>query len=327
LQEYASKCVDQAQLVSIIEQLVEGNEYSVRDGAVKAATAALAEDQLQELAGRFWNQAEQSKSEQQQRRWYYGIETVAMQLKDAPLYERACLAIHPEASSTIQLQIARAYLTCGNPETALDKISVIHDLPDHWQNNKDDLLFKIQAALGNAAAQAEIAWRIFHRSKSEESLTRLLQVIGAGQRETVLQEAKEEICAQKQLIYSDAHFLLRAGLAPQAEAYLLARREQLNGAFYDLLLPLAQSLEQAELLVGVSILYRAMIDYILQRATSKYYHHAVRYLRKLEKLNQTIENWQGVETHAAYAAQLAKAHMRKRAFWEKYAKPPESLLG
>ena len=67
---------------------------------------------------------------------------------------------------------------------------------------------------------------------------------------------------------------------------------------------------------------RALLDSILQRAQSKYYHHGVRYLRKLDHLALKIQDWQNLGSHEAYKAAVAEQHARKRSFWGQYGQRP-----
>jgi 3-methyladenine DNA glycosylase/8-oxoguanine DNA glycosylase len=69
-----------------------------------------------------------------------------------------------------------------------------------------------------------------------------------------------------------------------------------------------------------TIIYRALLDSILRRAESKYYTHGVRYLKKFDKLSETISDWRGVAPHVAYLTALRRDHGRKSAFWGKYDK-------
>jgi hypothetical protein len=62
---------------------------------------------------------------------------------------------------------------------------------------------------------------------------------------------------------------------------------------------------------------RSLVDSILERGISKYYHHAVRYMRHLDKLSRVVEKWQGFASHEDYMAALQKLHARKSAFWDK----------
>jgi len=56
----------------------------------------------------------------------------------------------------------------------------------------------------------------------------------------------------------------------------------------------------------------------LARALSKYYHHGVRYLRRLDQLSEMIDRWGDVQPHDAYSENLRTTHARKSSFWSRY---------
>jgi hypothetical protein len=64
-----------------------------------------------------------------------------------------------------------------------------------------------------------------------------------------------------------------------------------------------------------SIVYRALLESILDRAQSKAYPHAARYLRRLGKLAKKIRAWLPIAPHESYLQPLRARHDRKRAFW------------
>ena len=69
------------------------------------------------------------------------------------------------------------------------------------------------------------------------------------------------------------------------------------------MLPLARGLEQGYPLAA-SIVYRALLESILDRAQSKAYPHATRYLRRLGKLANKIRAWSPVTPHELYLQAL-----------------------
>jgi hypothetical protein len=145
-----------------------------------------------------------------------------------------------------------------------------------------------------------------------------LSVVGKGHEGEVIDDETKSILASPRLSYSDAEFLIVMGRLDEAETYLLARAEQLNGGFYTALLPLARDMEKAGRLIVATAIYRALLESILARAISKYYTHGVRYLKKLDALSKKIENWGDVVSHEEYKAELRRIHARKNSFWSKY---------
>ena len=103
----------------------------------------------------------------------------------------------------------------------------------------------------------------------------------------------------------------------EAAKLVRIKREEWNGRFYYHLHPVARDLEHQYPLES-TILYRLLIDDILARANSRYYHHAVAYLKKIEGLSTRIKTWGDMPTHQIYFAEFSKAHEKKPAFWRRY---------
>jgi len=61
-----------------------------------------------------------------------------------------------------------------------------------------------------------------------------------------------------------------------------------------------------------------LLDSILARAKSKYYHHGIKYVKKLDKLSEKIDNWFQFSQHSKYFDEIKVAHSRKSAFWSRY---------
>ena len=70
--------------------------------------------------------------------------------------------------------------------------------------------------------------------------------------------------------------------------------------------------------LAASLIYRALLDSILARAVSKYYHHGIRYLKKLDSLAAGIQDWRNLQDHECYRAGLLQTHGRKTSFWAGY---------
>ena len=317
---YAAKCADRARLADRLFKLYGQDDYGVRGCLLDHAAEFLPSEDLRKLAERFWGRAEQEPEEAfEKRHWLLGVEALAGQLKDPALFEKARLTSWPKMSPAACLDIARAYLEADDARTALGWVEQIPEQESFIKSwERDELLLAIHQRLGNQAQTKDTAWRIFRRSRGEANLKQLLSVIGEGEREQVIQGEARLIGEAKALSYSDAAFLLQVGRAAEAESYLLRHRSEINGDRYESVLPLAENLERQGRLLVAMVLYRALLDSILRRGQSTIYHHAVRYLRKLDTLAGGVGAWGDVQPHNAYKDGLRQSHGRKFSFWGKY---------
>jgi hypothetical protein len=109
-------------------------------------------------------------------------------------------------------------------------------------------------------------------------------------------------------------FLVTWPALDQAAHLVLARANELNGNFYEVLAPAAAALETKHPLAA-TVLRRALIDFALERNRTKRYQHAARHLEECESLAYQIDDFGRFETHEAYVKRLKAQHGRKSAFW------------
>lgn len=315
---YAARYEDKEWLASLVLKLNRHDGFGLRDHLFDCAADYLPPEVMRGLINSLWKLADEETNEYRRRHWLSGIESLATQLKDAPAFERARRASWPTPGTAACVDIAAAYLASGDAATALSWLERIPEGETFQADERDQLLLEVHRELGNREQQETVAWRMFRRCRCPETLETLLSVIGEEQRGRVIDEAVRDILASEEISYPDAVFLVSSKRMEAAETYLLARADQLDGYYYECLLPLAESMGKDSRFLAASIIYRALLESILGRAQSKYYHHGVRYLRKLDALARKIEDWRGVLPHDLYADSLRRTHARKTSFWSRY---------
>ena len=319
---YASQVDDKEWLCQLLLKLYAHDDYGVRGELLESASEFLPADSLRSLAEIMWKRAEQeNKTETNSwhfNQWLYGVKTLARQLKDAPLFEKAALTSAPNKPLAVCIDIAEVYLECGDAARAL---ALLEDAPNenpHFENDRDSLLLAAYKKLGKDEMAAETAWRIFRRQRSAANMDVLLEVVGSEKRQWIIDQQVQEIHSAERLDFASARFLTEVGQTDAAETYILDRADQLNGDLYELLVPLAKRMEESQRLLGATAVYRALLESTLARALSRYYHHGVRYLKKLDDLAPEVSDWRNLAPHNVYKASLLEAHARKKSFWAKY---------
>lgn len=316
--DFARRCVDKERLAKLVFKLSRKDNYGVRDVLIGCAAEYLPEPNIRTLIANFQKEAGKADDEFEKRHWYYLVESLARQIKDAQLFEKTRIASWGEPPTAACVDIARVYLESGDPPTALTWLERIPVEETFQAGERDHLLLEVLGQLGETQKQAEVAWRIFRRSRSTKSLQDLLSVIGEQQREAVISGEVQAILGAEKLVLSDAAFLMEFDRMDEGEKYLIERAEQLNGDFYGSLLPLAETMETVQRPLAASVVYRALLDSILRRAQTKTYPHGVRYLKKLDRLAGSVTDWGGQGSHDTYLQHLRQTHGRKYSFWSKY---------
>ena len=315
---YAKRCDDKAWLEKLVFELNQEDGYGIRDTLIDCAAQYLPEANIRSMIAKFQKRADKEHEEYARRHWLYRIESLARQIKDAPLFEKTRIAAWGKTPTAACIDIGRVYLESGDAHAALSWLERIPEDESFMADDRDKLLIDIHGRLGNKDKQKEIALRVFRSHRSADTLQELLEITGEGQRDSFISAEADKISGEERLSSSDAAFLMQTGLHDEAEDYVLERSGQLNGDHYYSLLPLAQILEAKEKYLAASMIYRALLDSILLKARSKIYHHGVRYLKKLDLLAKLIPDWRGFEDHELYTERLRQKHGRKNSFWAKY---------
>jgi hypothetical protein len=315
---YASRCADKEWLGDLVFRVIQSDDYGVRDVLIDCALEYLPEPVMRVMVARLQERAGRESDEYRKSHWLHNVESLARQLKDAPLFEQTRLASWGSLSTAACVDIARVYLESGNELTALTWLEKIPEADTFMLAERDSLLLDIHGRTGNTVRQAEAAWRIFRRSRSAASLLLLLDVIGHDKRDDLLAGEIVAILEASSFSPVDAAFLVEIERLEAAETYVLKHADQLNGDYYGGLLPLAEAMGKNGHLLCASVLYRALLDSILRRAQTKTYSHGVRYLRKLDLLANSVSDWRNVEPHDAYMREIKLNHGRKSSFWSRY---------
>lgn len=315
--EYASQCSDKEKVADIILKLNESDDYGVRDILIDCAEEYLPEPILRSMIETLQKQCSKKTDEYGKRAVLMLIESLAKQVKDPKLFEQTRIESWGKMTPAAVLDIARIHLDSGNLQAALSKLLEISDEP-YMSYERDSLLMEIYRQTGDNEKLSELLYQRFHAHHSIESLQELLDVMGNDKRDEVISKEIALIFENKELRTSDAEFLISLKMIDETEKYLLERAELLEGDFYSSLIPLADTMESEERYVVASLIYRSLLLSILKRGYTKAYPHGIRYLKKLDVLAASINQWEDFDTHEAFKMQIRQDHGRKRSFWSKY---------
>ena len=320
---FATDVEDKDWLSRQLVKLYKEDHYGLRENLMNSASLFLPEEHLRKLVDHCWVLVDECNDGHEQRHWFSAIESLAVQLNDPALFEKTRLVHDPKPGTASCLDIAQVYLDFGEFQAALKWIEKDPDPGEFQKNKREEMLQTIFIHEGENEKLAGILWSRFRQFRSIENLQELLSVIGEDQRDIIISRESASILAQTEFRGSDAMFLLETEQIDATEKYIFKCVDQLNGEFYSTLLTLAEAMEREKRPLAASILYRSLLDSILERGYSKAYHHGVRYLEKLNLLNSVIDDWKDHSPHIQYHRFLRFNHGRKRSFWEKYEDPSD----
>ncbi len=316
--DYAAHCNDKEKIANIILKLNQKDDYGIRDTLIKCAGEYLPEAVMRKMIDTLQKRAEKEINEHGKRHHLRLIESLARQIKDAELFEKTRIASWGKLSTAAYIDIAQVYLESSDVKTAHSWLKKIPENETFQAYERDKLLLEIYQKQGDFEKLTDLLCRKFRSYHSLDTLQALLDVIGQNKRDVVIADEIAQIQKTDSLRESDAEFLIALGKIDEAEAYLLQRADQLDGNRYGILLSLAESMETENRYLAASLIYRSLLNAILERGYANAYPHGVRYLKKLDKLAVTIFDWNKFDHHDAFKERIMQAHGRKQSFWSKY---------
>jgi len=289
-------------------------DYGTRDRLFEEAASILSPESLERIIEQWRFRAKGESFDD-----FWGIRVrlaqVAESIGNAELYEEASLCGRPiDEYPLVAMGVAKVYLASGKPEIALTKMPSEAACRHHF--DRERLMIEIHQALGNTEQVAAEYWKSFERSASNHSACGYLENIQESDHETARERMNAFVLNGDFTPLRKATFFAEMGDATMAAQIVEENAGQFDGDYYAPILDLIELIEEAHPLAA-SILYRANMESILDRGSSKYYHHAVRYARKLAKLAERITDWKSVFTHEDYWRAVEQKHARKRSFWNR----------
>jgi hypothetical protein len=320
LHKFASGCKNKRAALEVIIKIYDDNGYGVRDHVLDEIPQSLGEEEARSATNIFSIRAEEADNDYDQWRNGNAIGTIAKSLGDAPLFEKSEIMIHKELSPNSYLDIARVYLENDDPWTALNRIKNISSDNMFVMQDQRNLLQQIYNKMGNKDKEAGIAREKFNISPSVDTLDNLIRIIGEDKRESVIEDKVVDFIDGGEVNYSDIQFLIDVNRIEEAELCIFSKHAAgtLNGDFYFIILPFAEKFEKLGRKLTASLIYRNLLNSILDRSFNKGYGIAAAYLRKLDLLALDIEDWIGFREHGHYHVWLIQEHGKKSSFWAKY---------
>ena len=167
---FASSCEEKEWLGDLLLSLNREDDYGVRDALIDCAAGYLPEPVIRTMIERLWKSAEKESDEYRKRHWLRMVESLARQIKDAPLFEKARIASWGKLSTAACIDIAQVYLESGDAHTSLSWLERIPVEETFKGDDKNRLLMEVYGKLGQSDKQAEIAWRIFKGYRSNNPI-------------------------------------------------------------------------------------------------------------------------------------------------------------
>jgi hypothetical protein len=300
-------------------ELYEADEYGARDELLRRADLLLDEPAQRALVAGLESQLAQAVEASQGRenppmevfRISSALSLLSESLRDPDVMVRATLRYRPNPNGLQREEFARAYLDADRPADAL---AWLQDAGGDLDDSRQDLLADALERLGRFEESSPIRQRMFERTLSAYHFERWLEHLPGTARSDAVSRARELALAHDK-VAAAATLLLSLGDAAAAEDRLLAEPGGIDGNDYGNLVPLAKALRTHECPRGETVVYRALLNGILDRAYARAYGHAARYWARLGEIAGSGVSMLPLQSHEDFEAEIRARHARKSAFW------------
>lgn len=232
-------------------------------------------------------------------------------LRDPDVTVRAALRYSPDPNPVQRQSFARAYIEADRPADAL---AWLQDGWGHLEDSRLGLLAEALEKLGRFEESVPIRRGRFEQTMSDFCLDLWLQHLPEAARLEARDHARELALTHSNL-EAAATVLLKLDDPAAAEARLLAEPGRIDGTQYGSLVPLAKALRNHDCPRGETVIYRALLKGILERAYARAYGHAARYWSRLQEIANGTIGLLPLSSHDEFEAEIRARHGRKTAFW------------
>lgn len=322
LGELWSKVADRdlKQLAGLAFRLLDSDRYCVRDRVVGAMAETLGMDGQEELK-RLVHSAlaaitlagdADHEGRYRLRRLAGALQDVADVQGDVDAFMAASKNSGREEDQAID--IAQRLLAKGRASEALDWVERAGGARSHHRPQVIDLKVTALEALGRTSDAQSQRWAWFQESLDVTHLREYLRRLPDFE-DVAARDQAISLALRHRNVHGSLHFFTAFPDLAAADRLVRERLSEFHGRQYEFLSAAAETLA-GRYPTAATLLFRRMVEDILQRASAKQYRYAVRDLWNCESLAGRLAAAEGIESHDAFIARLKREHGRKWRFWE-----------
>ncbi|NCC65227.1 MAG: hypothetical protein EOM15_11290 [Spirochaetia bacterium] len=324
--QYARSCQDAQKVASLFVRVAAKDAYGARSSLMENLTDFLVEPVLTLILDTLQISQANEKDEKKKRSYAWMLGCIRNQQEEANLFSAALQGKQVELPTPKMLAVARVFLERQDAESALAWVKRIPENDSCNRYEIEEILKKLYAMQGDRESLIALHYKNFKSYRTLDALENLLLVMGQEKREEFLASEVTAIFQNPSFDDQDAHFLSDVGMMDELETYIFDRLDTLDGLSYYILPCIAQKLGENGRYLASSLLYRSLLDSMMERAYAKSYHHGVDYLNEMDAFAPLVKDWKAFPTHNTYKMNLLLEHKRKRSFWDQYRKSKGSTL-
>ena len=302
-----------------ISALFAADEYGAREELLRRADLLLGEEALRAWVASFEAQLDAAPAQADSRTQFTdehwktsaALSLLSEALRDPDVLARSVLRRRPSPNPVQKEDIVRAYLEYDRPEGALPWLEGSWA---HLKSSRQRLHAQVLARLGRSGEAAAIRQGIFEDTLAVSDLHAWLEILPLEEQGRAVERARTLASAHTDPVVV-ARLLLDLGDDAGAEAALTREPGLVKGSDYITLRPLADEMEKRGRWLAATVVYRALLVAILERAYTPAYRHGARYWARLQMLAQRCPNLAPLEPAEAFETRIRAQHGRKSSFW------------
>ncbi|MFH7812852.1 MULTISPECIES: DUF6880 family protein [Acetobacter] len=209
--------------------------------------------------------------------------------------------------------IARRLLDKGRASEALEWLDRETGETSRFHGENDDLRIEACETVGDRDTAQSLRWKVFQERLSLPHCQAYLRHLSDYDAIDAEEQALNHICNFP--VRGVALSALLEWPALDVAARLVREHTaELDGRDYETLRPAADRLSEVYP-NEATLLYRLLIEAVLDKALSRYYSYAAKDLASCHLLAPMLTATYGMETHEAFMTRLKVQHKRKLGFW------------
>ncbi|MFT4901171.1 MAG: chemotaxis protein histidine kinase CheA [Lentimonas sp.] len=297
-------------------RLTAKNDYGARDVIYDLAPQLLSEFALQRVLDSWYARyAEMPQTEaynSQRHTLEVCIGQVAKATGNAELYAKVWMKGQtPQQKPDLAMQVAEIYLARGDTQQALAYVP--KNCTAHGLSKAQKLLIRIHDAMGNPEQANIIRLDYFKQSPCEISALDWLKQLPESKQEVGQLELRRIVDQGDYDLTTRTRLYIAWGDVKAAANAIESNISEADQLSYYTQSELAKALADSQP-KAASILLRGAAEQTLKEARTKNYSHAVRYIKQLMQLAESVKIWGDIIPHEIWWAAFRQAHTRKSAF-------------
>lgn len=300
------------ELAKAIWNYFDENDYGLYDDMILSAADALKLSGLNELENLI-----KSKYTTAKRSFtvFHALHNIAMLRKSPEDFLEAFKFTHREMSTSDQLELARLLIDTSRADEAIHLLESVKSDYDAYKHT--DLLIEAYLIKGNTDIAQQLRWDGFVKQHRKDLFKSYYDTLPTDQEKKKTIDIAIDVALTWDTTASIS-MLFEMNQHDKAAALLHKRYDTLQGNQYYTLKDFADEFTKAGFPLEAILIYRRLTEDILARAQSKYYHHAINYLKSSKHISTYVQDWKTYLTTASYFNQLKEQHRRKPAFMLKF---------